>query len=236
MKKIMWFFGAVSVIGTLFMMKYLPDTVPMHFDSQWKVDRWGSKYELFLLPVIMLVGCLLFTVMLGFMNKRSQDPSEGRESVATKVNAKSLARLGAAMMAFFTVMQGGILYMCYKSGPDTVTAPFDLGRLLCIMMGLLFIVMGNITSKTKENGLIGIRTSFTRYNEVTWRKSNFFGGIALMIAGALSVVIGLIIKDSIISMSVAVGLLILATAISLIYAYKIYLSEKKSGKSDLGTD
>ena len=236
MKKIMWFFGAVSVIGTLFMMKYLPDTVPMHFDSQWKVDRWGSKYELFLLPVIMLVGCLLFTVMLGFMNKRSQDPSEDRESAATRVNAKALTRTGTAMMMLFTVMQGGILYMCYKSGPDTVTAPFDLGRLLCIMMGLLFIVMGNITSKTKENGLIGIRTSFTRYNEVTWRKSNFFGGIALMIAGALSVVIGLIIKDSIISMSVAVGLLILATAISLIYAYKIYLSEKKSGKSDLGTD
>ena len=33
--------------------------------------------------------------------------------------------------------------------------------------------------KTKKNGTIGVRISWSMYNDVTWAKSNYFGAIAV---------------------------------------------------------
>lgn len=46
----------------------LPDEVPAHYDSAGVVDRWGSKWELLLLPII---ACLL-TVFLAFLEKHPE--------------------------------------------------------------------------------------------------------------------------------------------------------------------
>jgi Protein of unknown function (DUF1648) len=30
----------------------LPDEVPAHYNALYEVDRWGSKMELFILPIV----------------------------------------------------------------------------------------------------------------------------------------------------------------------------------------
>ena len=38
---IVWLFTAIFVVGTFF----LPETVPVHWNMQGVVDRYGSRYE-----------------------------------------------------------------------------------------------------------------------------------------------------------------------------------------------
>ena len=55
-KKIVYgILAVVPLIGTVFSLFFLPDSVPMHFDINHQVDRWGSKYEMLILPIIVLI-------------------------------------------------------------------------------------------------------------------------------------------------------------------------------------
>ena len=45
-----WLIVIVQLTGLFLRWASLPDRIPAHFDAAGKVDRWGSKAELFLLP------------------------------------------------------------------------------------------------------------------------------------------------------------------------------------------
>lgn len=45
-----WIGGAVPLAVTLLVIAFLPAQVPVHFDMAFMPDRWGSKYELLLIP------------------------------------------------------------------------------------------------------------------------------------------------------------------------------------------
>ncbi len=40
--------------------EHLPDQIPGHFNGLGEVDRWGSKYEIIILPII---GVFIFALM-----------------------------------------------------------------------------------------------------------------------------------------------------------------------------
>lgn len=66
-----WLIGlpAFSLIVTLFSLLCLPDTIPVHYDSAWNIDRYGSKYELLLMPIVTV----LVSWLLGVFWKNRED-------------------------------------------------------------------------------------------------------------------------------------------------------------------
>ncbi|SOC05183.1 uncharacterized protein DUF1648 [Ureibacillus xyleni] len=50
----------LSLVYVVFNWGKIPDEIPGHFNATGEVDRWGSKYELFILPII---GTLQFILM-----------------------------------------------------------------------------------------------------------------------------------------------------------------------------
>ena len=58
MKRIMWFFALIPVAVTSIVLQFMPDIIPMHHDLAGNTDRWGSKMESFIFPVIIM---LVFT-------------------------------------------------------------------------------------------------------------------------------------------------------------------------------
>lgn len=50
--------ACVSLVATLIVFPSLGDQVAMRFDSAGNVTRWGSRFEVFLLPVLNLVFSL----------------------------------------------------------------------------------------------------------------------------------------------------------------------------------
>ena len=62
MKKLMWAISVFALVLTAVVLQFMPDSVPMHYDLTGNIDRWGSKYENLLFPVIIL-----------FLSLRGQD-------------------------------------------------------------------------------------------------------------------------------------------------------------------
>lgn len=55
MKKIMWIVAMIPVVVTSVVLQFMPDIIPMHHDLEGNTDRWGSKTESFIFPVIYFV-------------------------------------------------------------------------------------------------------------------------------------------------------------------------------------
>ena len=87
-------------------------------------------------------------------------------------------------------------------------------------MGLGLVITGCFMPKLGRNSLIGLRTSWSMKNEITWEKNQRFAGISFIVCGALSVVAGLFLEE-LAAMFIVLGLLIIDTVICVIYSYKI---------------
>lgn len=60
MKKKIAFYGLMflPLVSVLIALQFMPEQIPAHYGIDNQVTRWGSKYELLIVPIV--------TVMLGF--------------------------------------------------------------------------------------------------------------------------------------------------------------------------
>ena len=229
MKKIMWIISFISLAGTAIVLQFMPDSVPMHYDMAGNIDRWGSKYENLIFPIIILALSLFWYLFIRFYEKKADKASDEKVSAGARSNAKVLGIVGLSMAAMFTVMQGFLLYGAYTeavSGAESWSV--DIGKVSCILMGIIFIVLGNFMTKTRINGVAGVRISWSMYNDNTWRKSNRFGAFAIMIAGVLTIITAVLMKSSIGATMVMLGYIIIASIVTVIYAHQVYVKEKEN--------
>ena len=227
----MWIISFIALAGTAIVLPYMPDSVPMHYDMSGNIDRWGSKYENMIFPIIILIMALFWTLFIRYYDRKAEEASNEKESAGSRSNAKVIGIAGLCTAVMFTVMQGFLLYGSYTeaiSGAERETV--DIGRVTCILMGILFIVIGNFMTKTRINSNVGVRVRWSRYNETTWRKSNRFGAIAFIIAGVLTILTAFFMKNSFAAVMIAVFYIILASIASVAYAHRVYRKEKAEGR------
>ena len=237
MKKILWAVSCISLIGTAIVLQFLPDRVPMHYDFSGNIDRWGSKYEEFLIPAIILLFAVFWHFFISHFEKKADEVFDEKAAAEARSNAKVLSIVSVVMAGMFTVMQGFSLYGAYREAAANATKQaVDIGKVSVILTGVIMIVLGNIMTKTRNNRLVGFRIKWSMYNDTTWRKSNRFSAYAIMIAGLLTVVIGAVMKNSYAATMTSLGLILLATIVSSIYAYKVYVQEKASEEKYDGTN
>lgn len=225
MKKIMWLISIFSLIFTAVVLQFMPDLVPMHYNILGEIDRWGSKYENLLLPIFILAFSLFWHLFISYYEKKAARTSVEKECAEALSNAKVMRIVGVLMISMFTIMQGFILYSAYVEANSNATHIYiDIGKVSCILIGVMFIVLGNFMPKTKKNRIVGVRISWSMYNDITWMKSNRFGAVAMIMAGLLTVITTLFVKSGI-AVIMSIIYLLAATTITLIYSHKIYKQE-----------
>lgn len=231
MKKAMWILSFIPLIGTAIVLQFMPDQVPMHYDFEGNIDRWGSKYEELIFPVIILAMSLFWTLFIRYYEKKAIRETDEKESAGASSNAKVLGIVGVCMAAMFAVEHGVSLYGAYNEATSGASAwSVDIGKVSVVLMGIIFIVIGNFMTKTRINSTVGVRVSWSMYNDNTWRKSNRFGAYAIMIAGVVTIIMAVILKNSFGAAMAAVGTVILAAVVTLVYAHKVYVQEIESEK------
>ena len=222
MKKVMWIVSVIPFIITAIVLQFMPDSVPMHYNISGEIDRWGSKYENLIFPVMILS----FTLILHY-EKRAAKATLDKDRAEAASNAGLLKIVAISMAAMFGIMQCFILYGAYTAADTSaVSATVDIGKISCILMGGMFIVIGNFLPKAKRNSLVGVRVSWSMYNDTTWRKSNRFGAVAFIVTGVLTILTALLADTSWIATACMLGYLLLSTVIILFYSHRIYLAEK----------
>ena len=200
-----------SAIAVFFI---LPDTVAAHFGIDGTPDRYGSKYEAFLFPAIILVIALLYFLFRKFQQKSSTEDNE-----RTARNLDILDTVILIVMVLFNALC--VFLLTIMKHPATMKNKENMiFVIISCVMGVLFILLGNILPKTKPNSFIGVRLSWSMDSDEHWYITNRNCGIAMVLAGICTVIAGLIVRNGTYIIYMILSLILFLT-VATIYSYVI---------------
>jgi uncharacterized membrane protein len=148
----------------------IPDNaqIPVHWNLEGQVDRFGSKFEaLVLFPALLTVVTLIMAIIPRFDPRRENLEASGKFWNAA------------------TILIG--LLLAYTHGLLTWTAlghSVDMTNALVPALCILFAGIGNYLGKTKSNWFGGVRTPWTMSSEYSWEKTHRLAGYMFMLTSA----------------------------------------------------
>lgn len=226
--KVLWLVSALSAVISVVSLKYLPDSVPMHFDLNGAADRYGSKAEMFIFPVMIVLLTIIYSVVSKKQIKNTDKNSDEKTTVINRNNVKIIGTSMIVVAFVFLFLQLVMLYTAFKATANNSadTMPAESYSFILAIIGVAFILLGNIMPKAKKNSSIGIRTPWSMANEKTWSMTNRFGGFVLLISGVIMTVCALIF-DGLVIMYIYGAVILIAVILSLIYSYSVYIKYGK---------
>ena len=185
--------------------KRLPDSMATHFGLDNEANGFSSKaIAVFGLPVFLLA----LQWFAAFVTSR--DPKN--QNISPKM---------------FTIVLWIVpiisLYTAAMIYPYNLGYHMDISLAAELLMGVLFIVIGNYLPKARQNYTIGIRIPWTLANEENWNRTHRFAGYLWLVCGILIVVLTLCGVLRLSWMIIAIAAATLAPCV-----YSFWLHEKKS--------
>ena len=199
---------------------FLPDTVAAHFGIDGTPDRYGSKYEAFLFPAIIL-GIALFY----FFFRKFQQRSSKEDNDRTARNLDILDTVILIVMVLFNALC--VFLLTIMKHPVTMKNKENMiFVIISTIIGVLFILLGNILPKTKPNSFVGVRLSWCMDSDEHWYITNRNCGIAMVLSGICTVIAGLIVRNGTYIIYMILSLIVFLT-VATIYSYVIIKGKKK---------
>ena len=194
--------------GIIFWDK-LPQTMATHFSASGSADGFTSKaFVVFGLPIILLgIFWLCIFLTLKDANNKNQ-------------NKKALG-LVTWILPILSIFVNGMIYATaleIKINPVIVIA---------LLLGIMFIAIGNYMPKCKQNFTLGIKIKWTLENEENWNKTHRFAGKVWVIGGLIMFITAFLkMEYALISLLV---LTILMVALPVIYSYSYHKKQLELG-------
>ena len=201
----------LPLVATLISLFCMPDTVPVHFDINNQVDRWGSKYELLILPIVVLVVGIGLMVIAKRMDKKENSDNN---------NYKVFTTVGIAILAVFNIITFYILYTGLTNAKIADYMQEDIYSWLVLIFGVMFVVIGNIMPKVRMNHFLGIRNKWTKSSETVWKKTQRIGGFICVFTGLIAIVSSFVFSGQV-NLIIFIGLLLVNAITTTIYSYVI---------------
>lgn len=202
---VLWAFTAIFVVAVFF----LPETVPVHWNMQGVVDRYGSRYEylfIVLLPIIIYYG-------MDFTKKI--DPKY--ENIKKKEDIYEFFRI--LMTLLFMAITIVLYFMSFE------IVKINSSLLIALIMGVMFIAIGNYMPKVPQNYYLGIKTPWALENEEVWRKTHRMGGHIFVFVGVCSCLCALMSWS--IGLAVVVAMTLVLVVFLYVYSYMIFKKLRK---------
>ena len=177
----------LPLVVVLIVLPHLPEKIPAHYGFDNQVDRWGSKYEALLFPVVSI---LMGYFLLGMAKLAAKKEEHGEN------NKNVTIILGILVLILLNALNVYSLYTSFNKVENLSFVSLDIGQLVFGIIGMLMIVTGNIMPKLRMNTMIGLRTHWSMKNEVTWKKSQHIGGISFIIGGVIITCICIALKGT----------------------------------------
>ena len=196
----------VPIIAGLLLWEQLSEQVPTHWNANGEVDGFSSpSFAVFGLPLFLLAIhwlCLIVTT-----SDKSNDRQTGKVLTSMFWICPIISLFGGA------TIYGSILG--YQ---------FDMVALPCVLLGVMFLVIGNYLPKCRHNYTIGIKLPWTFASEENWNATHRMAGKLWVICG-----LGMLVMAFLPGKYMALGLigtLILAVLVPTLYSY--FYSKKHS--------
>ena len=190
----------LPILVGVILWKDLPASLPSHFGLDGQANGFSSKLEVvFLIPLVML-GLHFFAVVV-----TSLDPKASHVSPKMKTLIYWLVPFisGLVQLSIYGAALGLI-------GNST--------RIGLMMVGIVFLVVGNYLPKTKQNYTVGIRLPWTLDSEENWNKTHRLAGRLWVLGGLIILVNGFL---SWAVLYVFFGVLLVMVLVPIFYSYWI---------------
>lgn len=204
---LIWVFAVLPLILTAMAYPALPERIIVHWGADGAIG-YGAKIQIWWIAGLTPIMALLMRVLPKI------DPKKRNYQ---KFN-KPYRMLQLALMIFFCVVTGIVIYA------NLYPNRLNIGVVVTLMIGVLFIVIGNMMPKFRHNYFCGIRTAWTLASPVVWAKTNRLGGRLFFAVGLLLLPSVLLAEP--IRMVWLLVLILLASLIPCVMSYIWYRQEE----------
>lgn len=191
----------IALAASLLAFGSLPETMPVHWNVRGEADGWMAReYAAFMMPAMIVLSAALFSVLPAISPKGFEIDG------ATRTYRRICGALLVFMLATHLLMLGAAL------------GYGDVGRTIPVLVGALFVVLGNYVTKMPRNFFIGIRTPWTLADQDVWFRTHRFGGRVFVAAGLAIAIAGLVLSGPALA-PVFVGIVVATIASTVGYSY-----------------
>ena len=160
------------LIGVFFWNR-LPDVMATHFGANNEANGFTSKaFAVFGLPLILLAAEWFGALVT------SHDPK--KQNISPKMFAFVLW-----IVPVVSLIGAATIY------PYNLGYQIDITFIAELLLGVIFIVVGNYLPKARQNYTIGIKIPWTLANEENWNRTHRLAGYLWVIGGILMVIAAL---------------------------------------------
>ena len=188
----------------------LPDQMVVHWDMAGNPNGWMSRsIGAFFAPFMMLASWAIF---------RAAPHIDPRRENFQKF-AGSYDFIVAAILTLLLVIHLAVLALA-------LGYHVNIGLIAPMLVGILFVVIGNVLPLARPNFMYGIRTPWTLSNDRVWARTHRFGGYSMTIAG-LAMIAASILLPSELGVAVVIGASVASLLAPAVYSYLTWKRETK---------
>ena len=182
----------------------LPDVMATHFGFDNQPDGFSSKvFAVIGIPAVLL----LFLWCGAFVT--AHDPK--KQNISPK-----LFTLVLWIVPVVSLVVAAMMY------PSNLGYELDITFFSELLMGLMFIIIGNYLPKARQSYTLGIKIPWTLANEENWNRTHRLGGHLWVICGILLIIIGL---TRVASLKWIMALVFVIVLVPCIYSYWLHVKK-----------
>lgn len=194
----------LSFIAGIYFYQRFPERVASRWNFQGEVDGYSSKtFGAFGLPIIIGLMYLMFLILPRI------DPQKQRYS-----------EFAQTYRLFKNIIIGFMLLIYGVTGLANLGYNLPIGIVIPLIIGVLFIIMGQQMPGIKPNWFLGIRTPWTLSNENVWNKTHQVGGRLFVLLGLVLMIMPLIPEN--LAMILFFAAIVATVGGTFLYSYLIY--------------
>ena len=194
----------VPILLGLALYGQLPDMIPTHFNLNGTANGWSSKeMAVFGIPAFMAVLNLCCHLASNALGRGEKKVAPGPLFLFTAWLIPVLCNIMVPMSLFMGL------------GME-----MPVGLIGCLLIGVVFVVVGNYLPKCKPNRYMGIKLPWTFASEENWWKTHRFSGKVWVACGFAMIVAGIMNWDWLLGLTV-----IAAISLPCGYSYLEYRKE-----------
>jgi uncharacterized membrane protein len=199
----------LPILFGVIMWHRLPANMVSHWGADGVADGTASKaFMVFGVPLILLALQWLMLLAETFLQKQKQ---QNEKIVAITYGIIPVISLAVHVFIYSVALEKN----------------WDLSALLPVLIGGLFLYIGNYLPKTTRNRTMGIKLRWTMGNDENWQKTHRLGG-RLWFWGGLAIVISALLPIQY-AIGVMIVMILVATVVPAVYSYGIYKKHKAQG-------
>lgn len=194
----------LPMLAGVILWDQLPEQVPTHWGINGEIDSWSSKgFAVFFLPALM-AGIHLLCVFMCHFDPRGTD------------YPKQMQTLVLWICPTISLLLEGITF-AYALGYDMLNVPV----IMCIIVGIMFIIVGNYLPKCRQSYTLGIKLPWTLADEGNWNATHRVGGWVWMLCGVA------MLATAFLGMFwILIGIMLIAVLVPTIYSYVYYCKHR----------